>query len=454
MAIDSEHALLRSYRPVRRLDDTSAPWPGEVVRDTEGAAWLLVDASALGTHWAGWRASESEHLLTPADLVRTAAGHAALFPICSERVIDVVRRRSEDDDPLSAGEALTLAVSVLRGHLDAGATAGETAGTWWLTDEARPVLALQPAGPSESAEIFRLLVGGFPAWSDVLRDGLAALAQADLHERDAQALEARLFALTAPQPLRVGAKSIPSLRDGAVLGVTARPLPTRRGSRAAARAAAAGDIRGQGLLARVSTLMDRDLGETVSRATTGVWRAVNVRRPRSRRRGLIVAAGAAAMVLAVGLTWPSDAEPPAAAEPVVTAREPAQGSSPSPTFDADTDASSTDTAIDDAAPPPATPDHLIVVTDELLSARAACDAEAACLAEMVADPTRALPRGAADLPADARAVTFLDDLGGAAVLRVDATDTAGASPASQLVVIVRIGEHWVIRDIYDAGATS
>ncbi|NYF16040.1 hypothetical protein HDC37_000854 [Microbacterium sp. AK009] len=453
MAIDSEHALLRAYRPVRRLDAASAPWSGEVVRDSEGAAWLLVEAGALGEDWAGWRAAPSEHLLTPSDVVRTATGHAALLPLCSERVVDVVRRRSEDDDPLSAGEALTLAVSVLRGHLDAGAATGTTAGTWWLTDEGRPVLALQAGPTSESAEVIRLLLALFPAWSDVLRDALAAVAQAHLHEREAHALEARLFALATPQPLRLGAKRISSAMQGGVAGITGRPAATRAGSRAAAKAAAA-DPGGQRLLTRVSTLMDRDLGETVSRATTGVWRAVSTRKPQPRRRGLIVAGGAAAVVLAVGLTWPNDAEPPAAADPVTIASEPASGSSPSPTLGPDAEASSTGATVGEPAPPASTPDDFAAVTAGLLDARAACDADATCLAEAVADPTRALPPGASDLPAEARTVTFLDDLGGAAVLRVDAAAPTGDSPASQLVVIVRIGEHWVIRDIYDAGATS
>lgn len=449
MAIDSAHALLRSLRPVRRVDDTSAPWPGEVVRDPDGAAWLLVDVAELGEGWAGWRVADAEHLLAPHDLVRTPSGHAALFPICGDRLIDVVRRRSDDDDPLSAGEALTLAVSVLRGHLEAGASAGATAGTWWLTDHARPVLALQPTGPTESAAIFRLLLALFPAWTEVLRDGLSAVEQAHPHERDVLGLEARLFALASPQPLRLGARRTASTTPGALPGISARPVVTRAASRAAARAAAsAGSVDG-GLLARISALMDRDLADAVSRATTGLWRVVSTKGPRSRCRGFMIAAGAAAVVLAVGLTWPSDPEAPAAAEPMVTTPESDASDAP---------ASETDPA-DGAAPTPTgstepTPDDLVAVTDRLLTARAGCGEDRECLAEIMVDPERAPAAGAADLPTDVRTVTFLDDLGGAAVLRVSAHETSNGSAVSQLIVIVRIGEEWVIRDIHDAGATS
>lgn len=440
MAIDSAHALLRSLRPVRRVDDTSAPWTGEVVRDPSGDACLLVDVNELGEGWAGWRIADSEHLLAPRDIVRTPSGHAALFPLCAERLIDVVRRRADDRDPLSAGEALTVAVSVLRGHLDAETVSGSAEGSWWLTDDGRPVLALRSTGVSESAEILRLLAARFPSWGEVFGDVLAALGRERLSDRDAGSLEERMFALAQPQPLRIRAtRGSPAMRD-ADPGVSARPVATRMGTRAAARAAA-GEAPGQGLLRRISTLMDRDLGDAVSKATTGVWRAARERGPRSRRRGLVIAAGASAVVLAIGLSWPSDTEPPSAAEPVATVSQTA----PSAPLPQPSDAASTAPAAAAAAT------DLVALTDGLLTSRAACGSDPQCLESVMADPVRALPPGPSDLPSSARTVTFLDDLGGAAVLRVDGHATAEA--ASQLVIIVKIGERWLIRDIHDAGAT-
>lgn len=456
MVVDPAIPLLRSYRPVRRVDATSAPWPGEVVRDPDGAAWLLVDAEELGDGWSGWHAAESEHLLTPRDLVRTPSGHAALFEVCAARLTELVTRRFEDRDPLSTGEALTVAVSVLRGHMEAAALSATSTGVWWLTDEGRPVLAMQTSGRADSPDILRLLATGFPAWAEVLGDVLGAMEQDRLHARDAQALEERLFALATPQPLRLApraGRATATAMDVAT-STTGRPAATRSGTRAAARAAAAGDPRGVGWLTRISAVMDRDLADVVSRATTSLWRAAGPARPRSRRRTLLLAAGAAAIVLAVGLAWPTDTEQPAAAEQELAAPTPgataAAGDEPG---GAAVDTSASAPAAADASP------DLAAVTEELLIARAACENDQGCLGAVVEDPTRALPAGASDLPPEARSVTFLDDLGGAAVLRVDAREAAepaggsSSSRASQLVVIVRIGETWVIRDIHDAGAT-
>ena len=56
------------------------------------------------------------------------------------------------------------------------------------------------------------------------------------------------------------------------------------------------------------------------------------------------------------------------------------------------------------------------------------------------------PGGVVDLTAAERTVTLLDEFGGAAVLRVEASASA-ASP--QLVVIVRTDDRWLLRDVYD-----
>ena len=85
------------------------------------------------------------------------------------------------------------------------------------------------------------------------------------------------------------------------------------------------------------------------------------------------------------------------------------------------------------------------MTTELLAARTACGTEAACLAEVVESPAAQLPGGVIDLPAEDRAITLLDEFGGAAVLRAESVN--GAS-AAQLVVIVRVGDTWLLRDVH------
>ena len=59
---------------------------------------------------------------------------------------------------------------------------------------------------------------------------------------------------------------------------------------------------------------------------------------------------------------------------------------------------------------------------------------------------RPFPGGVVDLAAAERTVTLLDEFGGAAVLRVEAS---AAPAAPQLVVIVRAGDRWLLRDVYD-----
>ena len=54
--------------------------------------------------------------------------------------------------------------------------------------------------------------------------------------------------------------------------------------------------------------------------------------------------------------------------------------------------------------------------------------------------------GAIDLPSGERQVALLDDFGDIAVLRVDAGD---GTVASQMVVIVRRNEKWLLRDVSD-----
>ncbi len=88
---------------------------------------------------------------------------------------------------------------------------------------------------------------------------------------------------------------------------------------------------------------------------------------------------------------------------------------------------------------------LAQVAGGLLDARIACGGAPDCLATVVADATT-LPEGAIDLPAGERTLTLLDDFGDIAVLRLDAAD--GARP-SQMVVILKRDEKWLLRDVSD-----
>jgi len=103
-----------------------------------------------------------------------------------------------------------------------------------------------------------------------------------------------------------------------------------------------------------------------------------------------------------------------------------------------------------ASPPAdASPDQPVDVAATaaaLLDVRTACERDADCLESVVVDPARLFPPGTIDLPSSARTLTLLDDFGDMAVLRVDAN---GGRSAAQLVVVVRVDEKWLLRDVHD-----
>jgi len=140
--------------------------------------------------------------------------------------------------------------------------------------------------------------------------------------------------------------------------------------------------------------------------------------------------------LAGGLLWPSGGGGPATAE--VPADSPA-ASTPTP-------ASASAEPVLDPPVEGGTESDLAVIAAELLSARTECGSDQACLEHVVEIVDAPLPGGVVDLAAADRTVTLLDEFGGAAVLRVEA---AGSAAPPQLVVIVRTGDRWLLRDVYD-----
>jgi hypothetical protein len=96
--------------------------------------------------------------------------------------------------------------------------------------------------------------------------------------------------------------------------------------------------------------------------------------------------------------------------------------------------------------PDAVPADLAAVTRALLDQRLACGGDQGCLAGVIVDPATVTSEGVIGLPPADRSVTLLDDFGDLAVLRVDARD---AARGSQLVVILRQDEKWLLRGVHD-----
>ncbi len=423
MTKGAEGSLQEGYRVIRLVAGAEeSPWPGALVCTPDGVTAVAVDAAVLGGGWAGWDADPSGHVLAPIDILRRQDGHDVLLPVCTEQLVDFLRRRAGGAE-LTVGEAVTVAVSLLRGVGEVSSTAG-VRGVWWLTESGRPV-AVTDTGTAaldeQTAAHLRAVAAEVPSLAQILEDAAGSLTDSRRRPRALERAEAAIFAIADPLALATttfGPKRARhrSSADARVETPEAEPVP-------------------RSWVHALSRHLDAEWADLLSRTTTGLWRAL--RAPRTApRRPWLVAGGLAVVVLTVGLLWPTDGGGPATAE--VPAVPPA-ASTPSP-------ASASPEPVADPPVVGGTEADPAVITAELLSARSTCAADQVCLEQVLETADAQFPSGVVDLAAADRTVTLLDEFGGAAVLRVEAS--ASTSPP-QLVVIVRTGDRWLLRDVYD-----
>lgn len=423
--------LPAGVRVIRRLMPPEVPWPAALVRTHDGASGMLVESGRLN-EWGGWSAGSTGHVLAPLDVLRNATGHDVLLPLCSERLEALVSRRGLSLE-LTPGETVTLAVSVLRGMVEIAEREEPAAnGSWWLTDEGRPVFVDDSDGPTavtSSAELLeRLSESSPPGLGDTLRLAAETVREPRILAREAVDLEQRLFDRATAEPLATA------------------PLASARIRRHAADPDVNADPNGEGAPrtwgASLLAAVDTDLADAFSRATTGLWRRLR-RSPRGgHRRPWAIAGCLAAGVIAAGLLWPA-AEGAAVAGEDGSAPSTSPGGGVAPTPWTPSPAAS-------SIPSPAS-DDLATVTEALLRARNDCRAAGGggCLADVLEDPARAVPAGVVDADPSDRTLTLLDEFGGVAVLRAEAVTTA---TAPQLVVITDSDGAWLIRDVHDVAA--
>lgn len=457
MRIDETDAgasrLARPYRPMRRVAPPESPWPGMLVRRPDGSQAVVVDTDLLGQHWAGWEAAASDHLLAPLDVVRRPGGHDALLPVCTERLDAFVRRRTASDAPLSHGEAVTVAVSLVRGIAALGQR-GEGAdglGEWWLTDDGRPILAPGIGDRAQRAtsailQMLRSQLRDRTPLADAMEEALDLVADPVRLMRDLPGCEDSLFAAGSAEELVTSALDPRRARTVARVGEPVDPAAHR--SRWT-----------QMLAAHV----DADVADLASLATSSLRRRSRTRaesRPRPtgsapvRKKPWLLAGTMASAIVAAGLMWPSGGggDSPAAAN---TSEQMSAGLSGAPgpstpaaapaELHADPPAAAEQPATGAPASGTGEPDWTAMLA-ELLAVRTACADDTACLAEVVEDPRRRFPPGVVDAPSAARTITLLDAFGGAAVLRIDPLDGSGRS---QLAIVVQSGERRLLRDIHD-----
>lgn len=399
---------------LRELGPGDAPFPGTLCAGDPPTVW--VDAEAFSRSPA-WAATDTEHLLIATDAARTGDGDRVAVPHCPLRLATLVDAGGAD----TSGAAVTVAVSVLRGALEADALDAHD-GSWWVTASGRPVLALSGGAPwrEEADSVLRRLVLRV---ADELGASIVAAADAlgdpRSLRRDAEELERTLFAVAAPGPLDLAA------REAASPAAIPRAAPARR-ERAPRSATGA-------VLDAVGRIVDRQLADRLRGVTASVS-AVRSRARRGpvattvrphRRRAVLIAAAAGAAVVTAGVLWPAAAEPAPESRVMPTGTASATVASPEP---------------EATATPPSTtpePDDLVAIGERLIGAASSCEDEC--------DELWEVPGRAASIPAATGTfeVEIVDEYGGAAALRVTGKDR------TQIVVIVRQNDEWLVREVYD-----
>lgn len=439
--------------PLRRLSGGDAPLPGDLLptsADPEVTERLVWTDISLWEDNPAWRADPDGHLLAPLDAGSGPRGRGILVAHCPERLRSWLDRRGDPTD----AEAVTVAISVVRGSAEADAC-GAVTGTWWLTSTGRPVMAVGGPTPwreETDALLGELVRGASPRLVRAIERARSLLTDPRRLRHDADAVEEALFAVAEPGPLM----TTPAVAHAAP-AVRARAVSSSQGD------ALAGHPAASMLHAAVRHHVDGAWADRLR----GAWRHVLVARPDRatprddappRRRVVFAGAAVAAVVLTLGLWAPWESVAPSSADPGAQASAAGRDAAPrveptgSRTAETEPDAPAPSTTPPATSPPATSPpgaDALQAEAARLVGELASC-AQPGCPDTLVEDASRAFPPGAATRDDGPHEVTVIDDYGGVAVLRVSFADAAdGGSGADQIVVIVRTNDEWLVRDVYD-----
>lgn len=484
-----------AHRAIRKIDAGEGPYAGTLVT-RDGSVAVQVDAEAI-SGWAGWEHAGDDHVAAPLDIVRRSDGHDVLLPWCTERVSAFFGRRAAAGAVLAAGETTTLVASILRGLGELTRAEGqEETGEWWLTDDGRPIFVIGAGETARAATaglvarlrrdsadraLTRLLI--------VVEEGLRAdTARPGMPARQLEKWEAELCDTAAPKPLRrdVHAPELARDVDAAGRAVVVRPD-------ARSRLRSRGSLpRGAGGVVALSTRFDARLVHRL-----GDWRAALVRRieRRTRRSGVgvpirrekaadvnaaapdgrdpvrrgrrtIVAAAAAAVVLAGGLLWPGGAtgEPDGRGPTAVPESTPRASDVDRLTADPST-TSSPSSPEPDQVPDAVTrgegsPRDGSESADPVEAAQALIGAISICAENddkvcdgAVAQGSTAVVDALGGGRGEALQLEPVDEYGDVAVIRASPphgrVDGAVADDGERMVVLVRVAEKWLVRDVYD-----
>ncbi|WP_413353445.1 hypothetical protein [Microbacterium sp. 1P06AB] len=416
---------------LRDLTTAEAPFAGVLRGGDSPTVW--VGAEDFGASPA-WSAVDSEHILAPLDSAGTPDGSCVILPHCPVTLDEVVRHGAPSD-----GALVTVAISALRGAAEADRLGAEM-GRWWVTAEGRPVLALTGslAWRHDTVALLREAAdrrtpdSGAAALDAALERAADVIEEPRRLRRETDEIESALFAAAEPEAL-------PTDRQG----IAASPAHRTRAAAAAQPVGFATTMRDL-----VGRLVDVGVAHRVGAALGAVASAVRRPRrpdrarpqPRPRRRRVVLVAGAVATaVILGGALWPSgDAEKPAAAD--VAGSEAPATPTPSPSVSAPPQPAAASPATNQRpVKEDAGPEDIVTAARALIAEVGSC-ADDACRSRLWEDPSApvALPSATGDY-----AIEVVDEYGGAAAVKI-----VGAE-RTQVLVMVRVQEKWLAREVYD-----
>lgn len=441
-----------AFTPLRRVTARESPYAGTLVRSPAGVH-LLIDPEQVPPAELFWSPQEDTHVLRAIDVVhmgtaRSDAAPGALVEACREPLETYLDLRDGAGAPITAPECATIMISLLRGVNEVrAAVRKDRGGVWWLSSSARPVLALIPDAEPARESACRILNRLAPAdpHAPALRDAIMAVLRGDdVRAGDIDSCERAVFEWVEPGPLRPSPDIRPAARLASA-GPTPTPLSVPTPSLAHALAAASVQTRSE---ADVPVPHEPGVFDRLVRGGDGRWqealaevaasargtmrslrRSAAAARPGGRGR-LVVAALAVGAVLAVGVAVlaPNDGT---AQEQVPSGGKATGDSAPAAAA----------TAVPDAdAGEPDLPRTAAVIMDAVST----CAGDSACVQTVAERPDLAPSTGAATAPAGQRKLELVDEYGDVAVIRAEADGYP-----SQLVVIARHDDRWLLREVLD-----